>query len=339
MGGWGGARDRDVRERRWRSGGGGAGLAVPSASPPRLATPRSLAGLEMRLHLSAEDLALHLQDDSARAARLAGPAAGGQHLHKLLKFVTVRCEVGRVKSGIAMLGGPVDPAVDGDVATLGEPVLRAAAFRHAQDQLGMDISPCTQWGRVAEIHYQRPGPVGGVEVHETMVVFLVDAGPCVPDEEAWPAVWAQHCDVLRRKAEVEVKGAVDGRGGGSLVAAASPAGTQGVDADSKVPEDGKAHENGVAEDGAPANGAASGGAGDDSCTDASATAAPAPDGDAAPVQPNDNAAEGAMDTAVEDEKAPAAPSAVAGFVPPPLPAERAILLCGRRWSDGRQWRR
>ena len=94
MGGWGGARDRDVRERRWRSGGGGAGLAVPSASPPRLATPRSLAGLEMRLHLSAEDLALHLQDDSARAAARI-PAA----VHELLQVQVRGGDAGLERGG------------------------------------------------------------------------------------------------------------------------------------------------------------------------------------------------------------------------------------------------
>lgn len=57
-------------------------------------------------------------DGDARKAFLNGPAHGGDHLHRLMKFVTMRTERGRDRSGIQAPGGPVDPSVDGD-PTLG----------------------------------------------------------------------------------------------------------------------------------------------------------------------------------------------------------------------------
>lgn len=54
-------------------------------------------------------------DDAAKKDLLRGLAHGGAHLNKLLKFVTVRREKGSKRSGITLLGGPVDPAVDDGV--------------------------------------------------------------------------------------------------------------------------------------------------------------------------------------------------------------------------------
>ena len=42
-----------------------------------------------------------------------GPSHGGQHLHNLLKFLTMRSEKGTTRSGITLVGGPHDPAIDG----------------------------------------------------------------------------------------------------------------------------------------------------------------------------------------------------------------------------------
>ena len=42
-----------------------------------------------------------------------GPSHGGQHLHNLLKFLTMRSEKGATRSGITLVGGPHDPALDG----------------------------------------------------------------------------------------------------------------------------------------------------------------------------------------------------------------------------------
>lgn len=54
-------------------------------------------------------------DEAAVKALHDGPGKhGGDHLHKLLKFVTLRTEKGPSRSGIQAPGGPVDPAVDGD---------------------------------------------------------------------------------------------------------------------------------------------------------------------------------------------------------------------------------
>ena len=53
-------------------------------------------------------------NDDAKKSLLKGPAQGGAHLHKLLKFLTVRSEIGDKRSGITLLGGTVNPLVDGN---------------------------------------------------------------------------------------------------------------------------------------------------------------------------------------------------------------------------------
>ena len=53
-------------------------------------------------------------DDNAKKALLKDPLEGGIHLHKLLKFLTVRSEEGEKRSGITLLGGTVSPLVDGN---------------------------------------------------------------------------------------------------------------------------------------------------------------------------------------------------------------------------------
>lgn len=60
-------------------------------------------------------------DEDARKELMKGVHHGGQHLHQLLKFLTVRTETdkddGRVeRSGITAIGGPHDPALDGPIA-------------------------------------------------------------------------------------------------------------------------------------------------------------------------------------------------------------------------------
>lgn len=59
-------------------------------------------------------------DDDARKELLKGVHHGGQHLHQLLKFLTVRTETdkddGRVeRSGITAIGGQHDPSLDGPI--------------------------------------------------------------------------------------------------------------------------------------------------------------------------------------------------------------------------------
>ena len=60
-------------------------------------------------------------DEAARKEWTKGTHHGGQHLHHLLKFLTVRHEVdnpakGRTeRSGIMAVGGAYDPALDGSL--------------------------------------------------------------------------------------------------------------------------------------------------------------------------------------------------------------------------------
>lgn len=58
-------------------------------------------------------LSIGLSSDG-RKSFLNGPAHSGDTLHRTLKFVTMRTEKLRERSGIQAPGGIVDPAVDGD---------------------------------------------------------------------------------------------------------------------------------------------------------------------------------------------------------------------------------
>ena len=44
---------------------------------------------------------------------MLAPSHGGQHLHNMLKFLTMRSEKGATRSGITLVGGPHEPALDG----------------------------------------------------------------------------------------------------------------------------------------------------------------------------------------------------------------------------------
>ncbi len=55
-------------------------------------------------------------DEEAVKALRAGAGHGGDHLHRLLKFVTLRTEKAHARSGIQAPGGPVELSVDGDPA-------------------------------------------------------------------------------------------------------------------------------------------------------------------------------------------------------------------------------
>ena len=52
-------------------------------------------------------------DEAAQKALTEGTSSS-DHLHKLLKFLIVRAERGGKREGIMCIGGPVDPAIDGN---------------------------------------------------------------------------------------------------------------------------------------------------------------------------------------------------------------------------------
>ena len=51
--------------------------------------------------------------DAEGLKKLSSPRDGDHHLNKLLRVLTVRIESGKDRSGIALVGGPHDPKVDG----------------------------------------------------------------------------------------------------------------------------------------------------------------------------------------------------------------------------------
>ena len=88
---------------------------------PAVVAAREAGGTLVRGRTHPTDCVSHLQvallcglDDAAKRDLLKGPTHGGSHLHNLLKFLTVRSEKGSTRAGITLLGGPHDPAADGD---------------------------------------------------------------------------------------------------------------------------------------------------------------------------------------------------------------------------------
>lgn len=107
-----------------------------------------------------------------------------------------------------------------------DPLIQAAT-RHVSEQCGLDLSRCTKWVRVCELHYQRSGalkvvssetatapsvdstlaivesgsgtvasqgarPVlGGGEFQDVVVLWVVDVDACVPSAEEWPLIAEQ----------------------------------------------------------------------------------------------------------------------------------------------------
>lgn len=57
-------------------------------------------------------------NEEAKAELQKGVREGGQHLNKLLKFLTVRNDLNGVRSGITLAGGSHDADLDGSVTSL-----------------------------------------------------------------------------------------------------------------------------------------------------------------------------------------------------------------------------
>jgi hypothetical protein len=115
-------------------------------------------------------------DEAAVKALHDGPGrAGGDHLHKLLKFVTLRMEKGASRSGIQAPGGPVDPAVDGDPAECAwpapldgtsadigcsrQPLCQEMALGQMKKGGGWDdvpVTPCTATGKTGSTSQLAP---------------------------------------------------------------------------------------------------------------------------------------------------------------------------------------
>lgn len=51
--------------------------------------------------------------DSEGLKKLNSSSEGAQHIHKLLRVLTVRTEAGKDRSGIMLVGGSHDPKLDG----------------------------------------------------------------------------------------------------------------------------------------------------------------------------------------------------------------------------------
>ncbi|XP_029108986.1 cell cycle and apoptosis regulator protein 2 isoform X2 [Scleropages formosus] len=104
-------------------------------------------------------------------------AGGAVHPTALIKFL-----LGEAGGELQVLGGHWCPQEDG-VSPAKEPLsLVRTAVRCVKEQAGLDLGPCSQWFRLAEVRYL------SAEKVETVVFFLPDVWRIVPTEEEWAAL-------------------------------------------------------------------------------------------------------------------------------------------------------
>ncbi|KAL4609546.1 cell cycle and apoptosis regulator protein 2-like [Arapaima gigas] len=99
------------------------------------------------------------------------------HPTALIKFLLA--EMG---GELRVLGGHWCPKEDGPHPSKDQLSLVRTAVRCVKEQAGLDLSPCSQWYRLAEVKYLNAGEV------ETIVFFLPDVWRIVPLEEEWAAL-------------------------------------------------------------------------------------------------------------------------------------------------------
>jgi len=129
-------------------------------------------------------------DEKSYRDVLKGKFEGGSHLMNALKFVTVREEKDKKKTGIMCLGGPYDPHIDGGNPDSDDQGLKNACVRHVKAQTLLDLTPCTTWIRFCDVHYSRVDP-DGRECQEVTVIFIVDISAIIPSAEDWPDIWKE----------------------------------------------------------------------------------------------------------------------------------------------------
>eukprot|EP00210_Caulerpa_lentillifera_P004751 g4535.t1 len=159
-------------------------------SETEIALPAAKNTFEMPLRWNAKCTFLCGLENKAYLDILKGKFDGGTHLLNALKFVTVREEKDKKKTGIMCLGGPYDPSLDGGNPHVEIECLKRACIRHVNEQVLLDLSPCNTWTRFCDIHYQR-SDASGYEYAEITVIFLVDISELVPSLDNWPLVWKE----------------------------------------------------------------------------------------------------------------------------------------------------
>jgi hypothetical protein len=99
--------------------------------------------------------------------------ADGGDIYKQLRFL-----VGKRKGNLLLPGGGWVPSLDGANPATDERVLINTVIRSVREMCQLDLSQCTKWRRLYEIHYHRPEEmVQGKqfpEQEETTVVYLCD---------------------------------------------------------------------------------------------------------------------------------------------------------------------
>eukprot|EP00897_Mesotaenium_endlicherianum_P006610 jgi/Mesen1/5978/ME000302S04977 len=103
------------------------------------------------------------------------------HLHNLLKFVVLRKDRGAIQAA----GGQWDAALDGGDPAVGDGALLRTAIRCTKESTGIDLSPCANWLRFCEVHYERLTEDGLPSHTEISVMFLPDLHSCLPTLSEW----------------------------------------------------------------------------------------------------------------------------------------------------------
>ncbi|XP_026571076.1 cell cycle and apoptosis regulator protein 2, partial [Pseudonaja textilis] len=100
-----------------------------------------------------------------------------EHPTKQIKFL-----LGKKAEELLLVGGEWSPSLDGADPATNPTVLILTAIRCVKAQIGLDLSPCMKWYRLAEFRYLREG---NPSYQEQTVVFLPDIWSLMPSLEEW----------------------------------------------------------------------------------------------------------------------------------------------------------
>uniref|UniRef100_A0A8C5S1N5 Cell cycle and apoptosis regulator 2 n=1 Tax=Laticauda laticaudata TaxID=8630 RepID=A0A8C5S1N5_LATLA len=109
-----------------------------------------------------------------------------EHPTKQIKFL-----LGKKAEELLLVGGEWSPCLDGADPATNPTVLIHTAIRCVKAQIGLDLSPCMKWYRLAEFRYLREG---NPSYQEQTVVFLPDIWSLMPSLEEWETLCKQKAE-------------------------------------------------------------------------------------------------------------------------------------------------
>uniref|UniRef100_U3F7W4 Protein KIAA196 n=1 Tax=Micrurus fulvius TaxID=8637 RepID=U3F7W4_MICFL len=120
-----------------------------------------------------------------------------EHPTKQIKFL-----LGKKAEELLLVGGEWSPSLDGADPATNPTVLIRTIIRCVKAQIGLDLSPCMKWYRLAEFRYLREG---NPSYQEQTVVFLPDIWSLMPSLEEWEALCKQKAEKAAAPSEGKSK--------------------------------------------------------------------------------------------------------------------------------------